>query len=394
MNRSLFTHMLGQMVGLTVGLTLGAPAAAAGACDALQVSDGRVQLAAPLGAGGQLLPDEMACLDTIGAALAARGGLRSVTVAARVRDAWRADGTGQRLAAIAGARIGSAGVPTARITMIVPPLGAGAGEGLTITFSESRDTRPVGRVLGATGAVTVGSSADQMVTAAAGAALEMGARVATGPSGSATLGLADGSRLRLEASSLLVLGRLTIDADMQRNVGIEVLAGEVTADVREAGGRFEVQTTAGVAGVRGTTFRVAKGADGRTRLETLDGQVNLGNEQGDVDVDLGMGSAIEAAQVPSPPQALPAMPEPSRPLDASRAARVLAWQAPDRAPAWRLELARDAEFTRDVSVVRGAGARRHRPDLAAGVWYWRVASVDAGGFTGLWSPVHALRVAD
>lgn len=386
--------MIRSLLTLTFGLTLGATAAAADPCDGMQVSDGVVRLGAPLGSTGQLGPDEVGCLDRIGAALMARGGVRSVTVAARVRDPWRVDGTGQRLAAIAGARIGSAGVPPARITMIVSPMGPGGAEGLAITFSESRDSRPVGRIIGATGPVSTGPSPDRMATAAPGAALDMGVRVATGPGASATLGLADGSRLRVEAGSLLVLGRLTIDSEMQRNVGIDVLAGEVTADVRSAGGRFEVQTSSGVAGVRGTRFRVARSDDGRMRLETLEGRVNLGNDKGDVDVDLGMGSSIEEATVPAPPQALPAAPQPRRPLDATRAASTLAWRAPDRAPGWRLELARDAEFLREVSVVRGEGARRHQPELAPGVWYWRVASVDADGFTGTWSTVHALRVAD
>ena len=87
--------MIRALILPLLGLSLTAVAQAADPCADLVLADGAVRLAAPLGASGTLGEAELACLDRVAQALAEREGLRSVTVAARVRDAWRVDGSGQ-----------------------------------------------------------------------------------------------------------------------------------------------------------------------------------------------------------------------------------------------------------------------------------------------------------
>lgn len=371
-----------------------APAAyAADPCGGLVLEDGAVRLGRSLGAGGVLSPDDVACVKAVGERLVARGGVRSVTVAARVGDAARVDGSGQKLAASAGANLGNAGIPAARITMIVPPLPPGDKAGVSIAFTESRAARPVAMVLGVTGAVEA-VDGERRRAISAGDRLMAGKVVETGAGASAVLALADGSRLRLESATQVAMGRLTVDAKMARTVQLDVRRGEVTAEAAKTGGVFEIATRAGVAGVRGTQFRVAGGeGESPSRVETLEGKVNLGNTVGNVDIDAAMGSQVVVNTAPEPPRALPDAPTVKRPLQGALKDGVLAWKGVSGASGWRLETSRDAEFTLDVRTATGAAGVRHSPELEEGRWFWRVAAVDGDGFTGLWSRVYAFDVA-
>ncbi len=361
-------------------------AGAADPCGGLTVQDGAVTIGRALATGAAVTPDDLACFDQIGKRLVDRGGVRSVTVLARVPDAERAAGKGQMLAASAGARLTDAGIPSARITMVQPPLGPGQSRGVTVTFTEARAARPIGMVVGVTGAVQTGDGA----ALSAGDRLAPGNAVRTGPGASAVLGLADGSRVRVEAGTTLVLERLTLDADRQRRVELRVDAGEVTALVERPGGSFQIATPAGTAGVRGTVFRFAQAEAAPVRLETLEGTVNLAGGSA-VDVTAGHGSRVAAGAAPEDPRALPAPPVVVSPREGPMG-KALTWDRVRGAPGWRVEVARDAEFTLDVRRADGERGTTCSPELPDGRWFWRVAAVDGDGFTGDWSRVYAFEV--
>ncbi len=65
--------------------------------------------------------------------------------------------------------------------------------------------------------------------------------------------------------------------------------------------RFEIETPAGVSGVRGTEFGVAAQPSGKTSVAVLDGQVNTSAQGQSVDVDAGFQNFTIPGEPPSPP---------------------------------------------------------------------------------------------
>jgi hypothetical protein len=65
--------------------------------------------------------------------------------------------------------------------------------------------------------------------------------------------------------------------------------------------RFEIETPAGVSGVRGTEFGVAAQPSGKTSVAVLDGQVNTSAQGQDVGVDAGFQNFTIPGEPPSPP---------------------------------------------------------------------------------------------
>ncbi|AOY88202.1 peptidoglycan-binding protein LysM [Marinobacter salinus] len=98
-------------------------------------------------------------------------------------------------------------------------------------------------------------------------------------SGTATIELADGSKVRLSPSSHMVFNRLTqygksgmVDTRLRLN------KGEVHTRVKpviEGGARFEISTPSAVAAVRGTAFAIQTSPEG-TNLQVTDGVVDFG----------------------------------------------------------------------------------------------------------------------
>jgi hypothetical protein len=65
--------------------------------------------------------------------------------------------------------------------------------------------------------------------------------------------------------------------------------------------RFEIETPAGVSGVRGTEFGVAAQPSGKTSVAVLDGRVNTSAQGQSVDVDAGFQNFTIPGEPPSPP---------------------------------------------------------------------------------------------
>jgi hypothetical protein len=65
--------------------------------------------------------------------------------------------------------------------------------------------------------------------------------------------------------------------------------------------RFEIETPAGVSGVRGTEFGVTAQPNGKTSVAVLEGQVNTNAQAQDVAVDAGFQNFTIPGEPPSPP---------------------------------------------------------------------------------------------
>ncbi|MFV0276377.1 MAG: FecR domain-containing protein, partial [Parahaliea sp.] len=158
--------------------------------------------------------------------------------------------------------------------------------------------------------------------------------------GSIYISLSNGSKLLLRPNSTLQLDSLT-DQDTTPQVGgISVPQG--TAEISVVPGRdtrFEVQTPAAIAAVRGTQYRVTSHAEGpgETRVEVLAGRVEvaagasveLGQDEGiSASVGSGMG---EVVALPPPPTMLDARYDGPIPVE-------LRWQEVTEAAGGQLDL--------------------------------------------------------
>jgi hypothetical protein len=143
----------------------------------------------------------------------------------------------------------------------------------------------------------------------AGARLQGGETVLTGPRGSATYRFADGTVLTQQASSKLGFGRLAaygktgmVSTELSLDSGrLEASAARQQAP---AGG-FSVRTPVAVAGLRGTGFRLNVSEDGRRLAnEVLEGAVAVAAQGREVRVEGGFGTVAEAGKPPRRPPGL------------------------------------------------------------------------------------------
>ena len=140
-----------------------------------------------------------------------------------------------------------------------------------------------------------------------GAKIEPGARLRTGSNASATLQFSDGSRVLLLPGTELSIARAgRFAAGAGTMVRLELIRGSIENLVHPNDGprgRFEIQTPAAVAAVRGTEFRVSA-TRGEARTEVLGGVVDLGNEAGRQALKSGFGTLAEAGKAPRAPTPL------------------------------------------------------------------------------------------
>lgn len=224
----------------------------------------------------------------------------------------------------------------------------------------------------------------QSTPLALGDRLRPGDRVETGPSASATLRFADGSRLLLTPGSLLRIDQAGQHADSHSvitRLGVQRGSTEIRVDPRAAEGRrFEISTPIVNLGVRGTEFRTHAGVDD-TRIEVLSGRVAAGE---DVNVDAGFGSVARPGAPVSAPVRLAAAPDLSAvPGRIEQAPLLLEWAAVAGVQGYRAQLwsaGPQGELLLDGHFALPAAAWPQLPD---GHYQLRVRVVDGQGLEGL-----------
>ncbi len=142
--------------------------------------------------------------------------------------------------------------------------------------------------------------------------LRAGDLVRTAVGARAVLTYFDGSTVELEPESELVVEtvRGTPAGDviivMRQSLG---RSWHVVTHLLTAGSRYEVETPAATAAVRGTAFQVAVSLDGATTVTTTEGVVRTTSTEGTVDVKPGTTTHVTPGGAPTP--TVPA-PEPKR----------------------------------------------------------------------------------
>jgi hypothetical protein len=154
-----------------------------------------------------------------------------------------------------------------------------AGDNIHIPLAWLKRQPDPARVLSITGAVQFVSGTDgrrRLLTR--DTLIRVGDAILSG-SGTATIGLADGSEVRISANSHLEFNRLTQygKAGMV-DTRLRLLNGEVHTRVKpilNGGARFEISTPSAVAAVRGTAFALQASLTG-TKLQVTSGVVDFG----------------------------------------------------------------------------------------------------------------------
>ena len=245
------------------------------------------------------------------------------------------------------------------------------------------------KVTAVTGNVRYKSGDGPFQPLAAGAQLNGGENVLTGPRSSATFRFADGSVLTQQAMSKLSFGRLAaygktgmVSTELSLDSGrLEAQAGK---QLPPAGG-FQVKTVVAVAGLRGTDFRLNVGEDGKSlHSEVIEGVVNVAAQGKEVSVAGGNGTVVEAGKPPEAPRPL-LMPPAETGLDAliERLPLHFAWQPVQGASAYRAQVARDASFSEVIlDDITTEPAITWQDDLPDANYFLRIRAIDSAGLEG------------
>jgi hypothetical protein len=206
-----------------------------------------------------------------------------------------------------------------------------------------------------------------------------------------------GGRILFEDKSFVLIrsnGRarlMKLDAkDSEVQVRLELLEGTIWSNIKNwTGGRFEVKTPTASTIIRGTDFRLKVESEAVSRLEVLEGSVELNVGTESVSVPASSGLLSRAGESLGEPQSLPrapaslVAPQPEQVFRGEPFDQNFEWSAVEGAQGYRVEIARDESFF-DLVVERevtGDPAVRILA-LAPGTYFWRVTAINRIGFEG------------
>ncbi len=231
-----------------------------------------------------------------------------------------------------------------------------------------------------------------------GQVLVQGSSIETGPDGSVTLSLADGSMVSLPGSSSLQLEHMQrIDGLGAHDTRLRLQSGRAETSASPQGdfGRFEIVTPVATSAVRGTQFRVSYQTNQQAGTnETLSGAVAVGSVgppsqvgakgvTDEVRVAAGFGTRVHQGEPPLPPVALlPAPDLTALPKLNTEASLQLKLPTVVGAQSYRLQLAADGHFQQLVVDAQVARPEFEVAALADGDYWIRARAIDGHGIEG------------
>lgn len=242
----------------------------------------------------------------------------------------------------------------------------------------------VGRVRAVTGEVSLQRRDGERLVPEARQLLHLGDTLVSGE-GTARLELDQGGELLLRPNSQLELENLSSSESGGQASEIELLRGDVDIEIVPGRGtRFQIQTPAAVAAVRGTDFRVSS-ADRwgeEMRVEVLGGSVLVAGES---DALLQRGQGVKVQEGEAPGELVPLLPAPD--LDQAgafvRLPSTLTWNAVPGAEEWCVDI-HAADGDRDLLATRiAASPSLEMEDLGRECYLITLSAIDAEGFRGM-----------
>jgi hypothetical protein len=224
--------------------------------------------------------------------------------------------------------------------------------------------------------------------------------VKTGRDGATEILFADGSLYRVAPSSLLEIHHQRQATESPGTV--KMVLGRINVVTADSGSTVSTETTQTVVE---RDSRVAFDVDGsqrRTTVATYSGRARIRNPSGQEVVVASQETVAAAADGSfTEKRSLPQPPQPLRPLnnagfDLKRGTRVeLAWQRRSPDDVVHLQVSRSQRFVDDRLDVDRENLTRDQARLrvvAAGTYYWRVASVQSSDVRSEWSAVRRFQV--
>jgi hypothetical protein len=279
-------------------------------------------------------------------------------------------------------------------------------DGSGVAFAKSVDPTPV--VEG--GAFVRKADTDDFAPANEGTPVTAGNAVRSSPTRAARLDVAEGVSIRLAPGTSLVVRSMQWlpaehpGASPVRALQVSLTSGEIDVDVRDPKGAVGVTVLlpAGrsVALWRGSANVSLDGE--RAAVALYDGMAIAGAGAKWQPLTAGKGVILAPKSDPMT-RPIPGKPEPVK--DASAAASFVlvrggdggvvgaSWSEAQGANAYRFELAHDAAFTSDVTLIRGPTPAYRSDPLVAGSYALRVRAISADGIVGPASAPATLRVA-
>lgn len=198
----------------------------------------------------------------------------------------------------------------------------------------------VGRVLAVSGDVTLERRDGERLTPEPRELLYLGDTLASGE-GSARVKLGQGDEVLLRPGSEFRLENLSSTKSGKGAREIELKRGNVDVKVlHDRGTRFQVDTPAAVAAVRGTDFRVSSSGDGgaEMRLEVLDGRVRVDGQVGGELLERGEGIKVREGRRPGEVVELLPAPAVEQAGATLRPPYSLSWNSSPGAERWYVDI--------------------------------------------------------
>jgi hypothetical protein len=161
-----------------------------------------------------------------------------------------------------------------------------------------------------------------------GMTLSKGDRIKTDSGNTASITFFDGSVIELNGGTEISLDELTAkSASTNKKIEIGQKIGETTSKIVklvDPAAKYEINTTSGVAAVRGSQMLVQVVNDGTTSVYNLEGAISFSAQGSTVAIPVGSGSTAKPGQTPSAP--VPGLPAVTEFSSATTITSTVGWQ--------------------------------------------------------------------
>ena len=221
---------------------------------------------------------------------------------------------------------------------------------------------------------------------APGDLLQQGDRLTLGKDASVLLEFADGTRQLLSGDAEVELVRVNRFSDTGiGDTTIRILRGDTENRVPRAGTRFEIRTPSANTAVRGTRFRVKvpPSEQNRSRVEVLEGTVDVSGDKGRLALAAGFGTLVEQGKAPAPAVELLPAPVMEAVSGVMRELPLeLRWRKVAGAQAYRLRFFNREGDGVPVMDVQLSQPRFSNSALPDGDYQLRLSALDLAGLEG------------